>query len=164
MFRDDLFYRLNVVRISVPPLRERPGDIPLLAGHLLERISARMGISDILLQPEALEKLSGYSFPGNVRELENIIERALIYRRGRELSVADFELRSAVIGEECGNPGISAEKFGGNEASGSLKKAENEAILRALQKWNGNRTKAAAKLGISRRTILNKIKKYGIRK
>ena len=162
-FRDDLFYRLNVVRIAVPPLRERAEDIPLLAGFLLERIAARMGKPRKALTPSAVEALSAYPFPGNIRELENVLERAMIYCEGEMIETADLDLR-----------GLPARPAGANSSGAPnqgqiltdtvepLEELERRAIIQALAKWHGNRTRASDALGISRRTILNKIKRYGL--
>jgi DNA-binding NtrC family response regulator len=92
-FREDLFYRLNVLRIQVPPLRERKEDLPLLCGALLERIRERLGARRLAIAPEALEKLGRLSFPGNIRELENILERAAIYARDETIRPEDIDAR-----------------------------------------------------------------------
>jgi len=179
-FREDLFYRLNVVRITVPPLRERMEDLPLLSGFLLQKVSQRMGLNGIELGQDALERLSVYHFPGNVRELENILERALIYRKGNLISAADIDIRSVTREEEARpagqtedvqhadrevdqeTPPPKGENARPRSSSENLKTVEREAILRALRRWDGNRTKAAEELGISRRTIIYKIKQYSI--
>ena len=153
-FREDLYYRLDVVRIAVPPLRERREDIPLLAGFLLGKLGARMGKVDARLSAGALEALSAYSYPGNVRELENILERALIYFDGAEILASDLGLapsrtRLAAAGSAW-------------QAPSSLEAIERQAIERALSDCGGNRTRAAAALGIGRRTILYRIKRYGL--
>lgn len=163
-FREDLFYRLNVIRIHTPPLRQRIDDIPLLAGFLLKKLSVRMGLPGVRLTQSALEKLKQYQFPGNVRELENILERALIYQRGEEIEGQDIDLNINLPHETFVPPADQTEQ---PEASlvypgGMLKTKEREAIVFALKKWEGNRTKAAEELGISRRTIINKIKRYNI--
>ncbi len=172
-FREDLFYRLNVVRIHVPPVRERKEDIPLLAGYLLETLAKKMGIHGIHLSTDAAQTLTEYDFPGNVRELENILERALIYRHGSEIGSDIIDIPTA------GNRRPAGEKSGGgtketpraeededrntdSSRSVSMDEVERQAITRALKKWKGNRTRAAAELGISRRTIIYKIQKYGI--
>jgi two-component system response regulator AtoC len=170
-FREDLYYRLNVVRIAVPPLRERKEDIPLIAAFLLDKLGARMGSrasatsgkEATRLSVAALRALSAYPFPGNVRELENILERALIYAEGEEILPLDLGL------DALRGPGPKAfappgEDRGGEAGLGdnSLDAVEREAIAQALAKCGGNRTRAASELGISRRTILNKIKKYGL--
>jgi two-component system response regulator AtoC len=165
-FREDLYYRLNVVRIAVPPLRERREDIPLLAGHLLEKLRRRMGKRAKRLSPEALEALMSYPFPGNIRELENILERAMIACEEETILAADLDLDRArpriARGEavRSGVPGTVKSAEPGPPKS--IPELEREAIAQALAKWNGNRTKAAEELGISRRTILNKIKRYGL--
>lgn len=200
-FRQDLFYRLNVVRIVLPPLRERKEDIPVLAGFLTERLAGKMGIQEIGLSADALEKLKSYSYPGNVRELENILERALIFRRGREIGSADIDLPGSSEGAAHNGAGggsgwytgiqdeseaadaapvreVPADRggtdAGGRESAGfahvtgeknggmSIREVERRTIVETLRKWKGNRTRAADELGISRRTIINKIRKYGI--
>ena len=143
-FREDLFYRLNVIRIEIPPLRERREDIPRLAGLLLEKLNRERGRRVRGFQPEALARLQSYGFPGNVRELENTIERAFILCTGDEISVRD-------LGERFSKAGSPARR-------GRLHDQERELITRTLAKHGGNRTKAAEELGISRRTLINKIK------
>ena len=155
-FREDLYYRLNVFRLAIPPLRDRAGDIPLLAEHLLNKLSFRMGRPLPKLSPDAAEKLQNYSFPGNVRELENVLERALIYRENGDIEAADIDI--------C-RPGLTAAPGagGGNTtAAPSLESIEREAIRRALARSGGNRTWAATELGVSRKTVINKIKIYGL--
>ncbi|MDR2052204.1 MAG: sigma-54 dependent transcriptional regulator [Treponema sp.] len=182
-FREDLYYRLNVFRLIVPPLRDRREDIPPLAGHLLRTLSSRMGLAPRKLSAGALEKLSRYPFPGNVRELENILERALIYGEGIVIEAGDIELHKTPGAGESGLPGGAPEDAGGlspAEMAGAagegsvpgvlprggaprpLESWEKEAILEALERCGGNRTKAAKKLGITRKTLFNKIKAYGI--
>lgn len=157
-FREDLYYRLNVVRVDVPPLRDRREDIPVLAGFLLEKLRGRMGRRGAGLSPEALDVLSSYSYPGNVRELENMLERALIYADGERIVPADLGLpRRAFLAPDLPEP-----KAVGQTQDPSLESMERQAIERALTTWGGNRTKAARELGISRRTILNKIKRWGL--
>jgi two-component system, NtrC family, response regulator AtoC len=153
-FREDLYYRLNVVRIAVPPLRERTDDIPLLAGHLLEKIRLRVGKPPKRLTPEALDALVGYPFPGNIRELENILERVMISCEEETILPADLGLARAPV-RRAEAPAVPA-------SPASIEEVEREAIARALAAWGGNRTRAALELGISRRTIINKIKRYGL--
>jgi two-component system response regulator AtoC len=150
-----------VVRISVPPLRERKEDLPLLAGFLLEKLRVRMSRPQARFGAGAIDALMAYSFPGNVRELENVLERALIYAEGDELRATDLSLGdSQPVVRESGNaaasPSASPQETDGGLIS--LDSVERDAIERALAKWGGNRTKAAEELGISRRTIINKIK------
>ncbi len=144
-FREDLYYRLNVVHIAVPPLRERAEDIPLLVGRLLERLGRRMGRRIAGISPEALRRLQAYPFPGNVRELENLLERACILAGTGTIEAADLDLGRVRDG---GQPS-------------TLQAIERRSILAALQRWEGNRTRAARELGISRRSLQYKLKEYG---
>ena len=146
-FREDLFYRLNVIRLELPPLRERPEDIAELAGHFIRRYRDRTGSTVGGISAEAVRRLQGYRFPGNVRELENLIERAMILTEGAELSPRDFP-----IGENTERP----------VRRGTLREMEKEAIIAALHRNEGHRTRAAEELGITRRTLLNKVKEYEI--
>lgn len=160
-FREDLFYRLNVVRIHVPPLRERKEDIPLLVSWILKKLNSRMGRQFTGLTPEAMEKLKEYRFHGNIRELENILERAAIFTDGSIIGEDELDLRAnefePSFGEETSCGGLAF----GDEAV-SLKDIEKQAIERALRRWEGNRTKAADELGITRRTLINKIAEFGL--
>jgi len=164
-FREDLYYRLNVLRIEVPPLRERLEDLPLLAGHLLSRIAARMGREPPELEGPALEALLAQDFPGNVRELENELERATIYSTGGRLRAADLGLgpgRGAARESRSSRipaPGAAASEPAGSAAT--MDEAERRAIEEALAAAGGNRTRAAEALGISRRSLLYKLKRYG---
>jgi two-component system, NtrC family, response regulator AtoC len=143
-FREDLYYRLNVIRIHVPPLRERREDVPRLAGLFLEKLNRERGRKVRGLEPDALARLQAYAFPGNVRELENRIERAHILCAGDRISTRDL-----------GEPFASTAR---TPKQGRLKDQEREMIEKALARNGGNRTKAAAELGISRRTLQNKLK------
>ena len=147
-FREDLYYRLNVVHLAVPPLRERMDDLPLLIGQLLRKLNHKLGKNILEVEPPAMEQLRRYPFPGNVRELENLLERALIFAEGESLGTSDLSL------PQSGTP-VSPR-------SATLESLERQAIIAALHRWEGNRTKAAAELGITRRTLLNKIKIFGI--
>ncbi len=152
-FREDLFYRLNVVRIPIPPLRERLEDVPLLVGHFIEKFNRRMGAGVRGISLEALKKLQAYAYPGNVRELENVIERAFIFAASPTIEAADGQ--PALPGKEE-RPLPVADRPAG------LKEIERQSIVAALHRWEGNRTHAAQELGISRRSMLYKIKEYGI--
>jgi two-component system response regulator AtoC len=168
-FREDLYYRLNVFRINMPPLRERKEDILPLAEYLLAKRSGRAGPG---LSPEAAEKLLAWPFPGNVRELENILERALIYCEGGIIRGEDIDLHvktgGALVREKEPPPpesaapapsALSAAPVPPAPAS-SLDEIEKQAVIDALARTGGNRTRAAELLGVSRKTILNKIKLY----
>lgn len=154
-FREDLFYRLNVVRIQIPPLRERKDDIPLLAAGILSRLNAQVGHKVKGFTPAALQELCAYDFYGNVRELENVLERAVIFSSGDEITVDDLDLRSGAFTKEQKTATVDKE-------AKSLKDIEQDAIIQSLRRWEGNRTKAAKELGISRRTLINKIQEYGL--
>jgi len=153
-FREDLFYRLNVVRFEMPPLRERKEDIPLLCAWILRKINSDMGRHFTGFTPQALEKLKNHSFYGNVRELENTLERAAIFSETDVISEVSLELNAPVFHakEEPVNKGLEGL---------TLAEVEKSAIENALRRWEGNRTKAAQELGITRRTLLNKISEYG---
>ncbi len=161
-FREDLFYRLNVVRIHVPPLRERKEDIPLLVSWILRKLNVRMGRQFTGLTPEAMEKLKEYGFHGNIRELENILERAAIFTDGSIIGEDELDLRANELEPSLGGSGgFDGGLMLGDEAV-SLKDIEKQAIERALRRWEGNRTKAADELGITRRTLINKIAEFGL--
>ena len=155
-FREDLFYRLNVVRIVIPPLRERSEDIPLLAASIIARYNRSMGSRIEGFSPDALEALKRHDFYGNVRELENVLERAMIFAEGSVITMNDLDLRSSVS-----RPDVQAKRELPEKAV-SLKEIEREAIARSLHRWEGNRTHAAEELGISRRTLISKISEYGL--
>ena len=157
-FRQDLFFRMNVVQVKLPPLRERKEDIALLSRHFLDKFNKRFGKSVVDISSSAMSKLFDYSWPGNVRELKNCIERALILSEGESLSEDAFpsEVRGVSKGEDCPS------EFDGF----SLKKArriwERKLIVKALDETGGNRTKASRLLEISHPSLLNKIKDYEI--
>ncbi len=157
-FREDLFFRLNVVRIHIPPLRERKDDIPLLAAWIIKKINSNMGRHYSGLTPEAMEKLKNYDFYGNIREMENILERAAIFSDGDLITEDNIELRGDVLrpARREDNEGVS-----GTEGL-SLKEIEKQTIEKALRRWEGNRTRAAKELGITRRTLITKIEEYDL--
>ncbi len=146
-FREDLYYRLNVLNICVPPLSARLGDLPRLCGVLLGKLGRKLGRPVMRIDPEGMQRLQSYSFPGNVRELENILERAIIFSDGETVRSEDL-----LIPESGPAP----------PPPRTLKAVEREAILNALSRWDGNRTRAAEELGISRRALLYKLQSYGV--
>jgi len=150
LFRPDLYYRLNVFTINLPPLRERKEDIPLLANHFLDKLAKQMNRPPQRLAPETLELLMRYDWPGNVRELENSIERALLMRREGDLKPEDFPFQLHPSG-----PLIATGQ--------RLEDVERAHIERILAETNWNLSKAARILDIDRTTLYNKIRKYGLR-
>jgi two-component system response regulator AtoC len=157
-FREDLFYRLNVARIVIPPLRDRPEDIPPLAEHILKRVERRHGWGELSLSPEALATIRERPWPGNVRQLENALARAVIAARGRPI------LPEHLDAEEPLDPAIPAagDPVGSLPLRALLAEVERRAIQRALLACGGNRTKTAERLGISRRQLFDKIREYDL--
>jgi two-component system response regulator FlrC len=153
-FRADLYHRLAVFPVRVPPLRERPKDIGPLAVHLLERIARQLGRDRFELDEGAERRLRAYDWPGNVRELYNVLERACILGEGPSLSAEDLFGLDALE--------LSVDSREGELADGSLEALEKEAIRRALLATGGHRKKAAARLGIGLRTLYLKLKQYGL--
>ena len=151
-FRDDLYYRLNVLQINLPPLCERSEDIPLLVRHFIDRFRLTTGKQIESITEDAQAALIAYDYPGNVRELENLIERAFILCKGPQLSTA--ELPAHVVAHT--NPDSTS------SPRGELDHQEVKVIRQALQKHGNNRTRAAAELGIHRSTLLRKLKRYGL--
>lgn len=154
-FRSDLFYRLNVVPIHLPPLRERHEDIPFLIGHFVTEFSKIYNVEPKKVSPDALEKLTHYPWPGNVRELQNAIERAFALSRSSEITLAD--LPSQVTGFA---PPFSP--LASLSDISPLEEAERTLIAAALQKSRGNKNEAARLLGIDRQRLYRKIEKYGL--
>lgn len=160
LFREDLFYRLNVIAISLPPLRERFEDLESLAYHFLERVNARNGTAVNTIAPSALELLRKYHWPGNLRELLNVIERGVVLCSGNVLRCEDFPHYLAANGKIGLMPlGGMFERPGGGRTDDfpTLENLESEAIASALVRFANNRTKAASSLGISVRTLQRKI-------
>lgn len=146
-FRQDLYYRLNVFNIEVPPLRERKEDIPLLVEHFIHKYNQILNKKVEEISPQAMELLLNYDYPGNIRELENILERSMIMAKNNIMDETYFTF-------------INKENF--SEKKGTLKEVEKELIIRYLIQNKSNRTKTAELLGISRRSLQNKIKEYQI--
>ncbi len=158
-FRADLFYRLNVIRIQMPPLRERPDDIPLLAEHLLGRHVALQG-KKIRLGPSAMRALMSLPFAGNVRELENTIERAVALTDREELTAQDFDVHGIAQDAPLTLPTVGPE--GGFDIDAYLSDIERRLLQQALTACQGNQTAAAKALGTSFRSIRYRLKKYGL--
>jgi len=156
-FRQDLFYRLNVIELRMPPLRECREDVPAIAAGILERLARQNGVPVARLEPEALEELADYDFPGNVRELENILERALALSASERVSAADLRLVPAP--EEAAEP---ASEGGAEALPEYLDNLERKAILDALGKTGFNRTAAAKLLGITFRQLRYRMQRLGI--
>ena len=160
-FRADVFYRLNVIPIEVPPLRSRRDDISLLANHFLHRIGTEKGKLVKGFRSEALERLRGYDWPGNVRELENLIERLVVLRDGDEISVDDLPPKlQRSSGPSFGMPPIGPDGIDFNE---TVDQVETHMILQALRQTKWNKNRAAQLLGLNRTTLLEKIKKKELR-
>jgi formate hydrogenlyase transcriptional activator len=151
-FRNDLYYRLNVFPITLPPLRERPEDIPALVRYFVQKFARRMSKRIETVPAETMAALSRYGWPGNVRELENAIERAVILTSGPALRLPASEFRARVVSSPGG---------------GTLEATEREAILRTLHETNwvlGGPHGAAARLGLKRTTLQSRMRKLGIRR
>ena len=162
-FRQDLYYRINVIELTVPPLRERPGDIALLARRLVARAGELVGVPALALGDDALEALEGYPFPGNVRELENILERAATLCEGEVIRAEDLMLpRVEMPDEGAALAEASSAEVGGQPLDDYLAEIERSAITRALEKTRWNKTAAAKVLGISFRSLRYKLKKLGL--
>jgi len=146
-FREDLYYRLNVVNINIPPLRERPGDISLLVNYFIKKYCTNMSRDLISIEPAAMKRLEQYDFPGNVRELENMIERAIVVGNGKEIRIKDLPMKT--------NAPV--------DSSESLSELERKHILQTLNKFDWNISRSAKVLKVDRVTLYNKIKKYDLK-
>jgi DNA-binding NtrC family response regulator len=146
-FREDLYYRLNVVNIYVPPLRERIEDIPLLVDYFIRKYCASMNKQAVTIDPVALKRIEEFSFPGNVRELENMIERAIVVGNGKKISLKDLPIDKTVI----------------SNSIESLEELEKIHIIQILNKYNWNISRTAKALKVDRVTLYNKISKYGFK-
>jgi two-component system response regulator HydG len=159
-FRDDLYYRLNVVGLEIPPLRERREDIPLLAQHFLETFAQRNRKPIKGFTPQAMDRLIRYSWPGNVRELMNAVERAVVLARADYLAENDFPLIAAA--EQPPPEALPVLAAAGVENGMPLDEVEKTTILKTLQAAGGNKSETARRLGITRRTLHKKLKAYGV--
>lgn len=146
-FREDLFYRLNVVNIRIPPLRERTEDIPLLVQHFIKKYCTSMSRDMITVEPAAMEYLETFDFPGNVRELENMIERAIVVGNGKVIRLRDLPMGKEAI----------------NHSLESLEDLEKKHISRILEKYKWNISRSARALNVDRATLYNKIRKYELK-
>ena len=147
-FREDLYYRLNVLNINVPPLRERKEDIPLLVDHFIDKYCRSMSRDRLTIEPSALKHLMNFEFPGNVRELENMIERAIVVGNGKEIRLKDLPM-----GKEAMSSSVE-----------SLDELEKEHVGKILEKYKWNISRASKALSVDRATLYNKIKKFGLKK
>jgi two-component system response regulator HydG len=156
-FRDDLYYRLNVVTINVPPLRERREDIPLIAQHFLNMFAKKNHKNIKGFTPQVMDRLLKYNWPGNVRELMNAVERGIVLSRSDYLGEGELvlALRDHIVPEDTSLLKISTEEM-------PLEAVEKEAIMKTLEMAGGNKSEAARRLGITRRTLHIKLKKYGM--
>ena len=169
-FREDLYYRLNVFPINLPPLRDRPTDLPVLANHFVSKFARQAGTRPVAIAPEALARLGEYSWPGNVRELENIIERAMILARGGELTAAhlDFGRRAAAAhlpaagSVAAGGSAAASVDDSGKSLGERLLDSERKEIVAAIDKSRGNIASAARTLGINRSTLYYRLRKHGL--
>ncbi len=161
-FREDLFYRINVIELRVPSLRERAGDIPEIADAVLQRLGRRTNTEAPQLAPEALELLQSYSFPGNVRELENVLERALTLCVDSTITTEHVKLRGTPRPMPAEIPSVTDSEEHNSALGDKLEDMERDAIVKALEKTRYNKTAAAKLLGMSFRALRYRVKKLGI--
>ncbi len=159
-FREDLFYRVNVIEVRVPPLRERLEDIPELVEFIIKRLAKQTGMKSLSITEAALKTLGTYHFPGNVRELENVLERAATLCANGVIDIGDLQLRPKVANADAALPTTSVAP--GEKLGEALEDIERDAIVRALEQTRYNKTKAAALLGMTFRSLRYRIKKLGI--
>jgi DNA-binding NtrC family response regulator len=154
-FREDLYYRLNVVPLNIPPLRDRKQDIPSLADHFIRKLAPDSGSQVESITDAAMEKLMGYHFPGNVRELENVIERSLVLARGKQLDAGDIKLESAPRPRSQNDSHFLPEGM-------TLDQYEQELIREALRRADGNKSQAARLLGLTRNALRYRLTQMGL--
>ncbi len=157
-FREDLFYRIDVIELKVPPLRERHEDIDILADHMLDKLARDIGVAIPELTPDARQKLSTYSYPGNVRELENILERAVALSGDAPISATDIHIRNSTSATDEALPTAETGDALGNQ----LENVERDAIIKALEATRYNKTAAARDLGLTLRALRYRMQKLGI--
>jgi DNA-binding NtrC family response regulator len=169
-FREDLYYRLNVFPINLPPLRDRLEDLPVLTHHFISKFARQMGVAPAGTQADAVNKLREYNWPGNVRELENIIERAMILARGAPIAAThlDFGRRATTAANQSGPVPIAAatSPLAAGEEGKSLAErlldSERKEIVAAVERSRGNIASAARILGINRSTLYYRLRKHGL--
>jgi two-component system response regulator PilR (NtrC family) len=172
-FREDLFYRIDVIELKVPPLRERLEDIDILASHMLDKLARDIGVAVPQLTPDARQKLSTYRYPGNVRELENILERAVALSGDAPISAEDIQIRDSAGIANMGSPTDSLSENGSiaakpaitesDDALGDrLENVERDAIIKALEATRYNKTAAAKSLGLTLRALRYRMQKLGV--
>jgi two-component system response regulator PilR (NtrC family) len=164
-FRDDLYFRLNVIQVIIPPLRDRREDIPALAGHFLRIFSEKHSKPMARIDGEAMRALLAYDFPGNVRELENLLERATIMETKNVISIGSLPPNvTNIVTQEAGSAGKNQESFPeeGVFLDTEMDRLEKIHLLNALEKTGGNRTEASKLLNISLRSIRYRLQKHGI--
>jgi DNA-binding NtrC family response regulator len=161
-FREDLYYRLNVISLAIPPLRERPEDLPVLASHFVEKHAALVGDAKVTISAHALDELMRHSWPGNVRELEHVLERALAFCGGSEIRPEHILPLARGSADSSAPQGLELAEAGRLGLSETVADIERRMILMALRHCNGNQARAAQKLGIPRTTLRDKMAKYNI--
>ncbi len=161
-FRQDLYYRLAVIPVEVPPLRRRSGDVPLLVGHFVRRLSRDLGRPIEGVEPTAMRQLEAYTWPGNVRELRNVVERAVILSRGPTISIADLPPEVAGAASQSGTSGLSRGIFLLPDEGIDLAGLERDLVRQALERTNGNQSAAARLLGIGRYALRYRMEKMGL--
>jgi DNA-binding NtrC family response regulator len=167
-FREDLYYRLAVVQVTIPPLRDRSGDVPALARHLLARIAKQPGLRELGITDEAMSLLGGYNWPGNVRQLQNALFRAAVLCDGDALTATDFpHIASHLVASETatssvGPHGAGVTLFNADGNMRALDAIEADVIRLAIGHYRGRMTEVARRLGIGRSTLYRKLAELGI--
>ena len=161
-FREDLYYRLNVIQVTLPPLRDRKGDIPLLATHFFKKFTREMGKELKGISPEAMQIITGYSYPGNVREMENVIEHAVAMEEGAEVSPPSLPLAIRDMVNRPPSPDVHQLPEQGLKLDEMMDGIERELLIKALERTRGSKNKAAKLLGISFRSFRYRLDKHGL--
>jgi two-component system response regulator AtoC len=162
-FREDLFYRLHVFTVTLPPLRERPGDVPLLAAHFLEKHARALRRTLRGFAPEALRRLAAHPWPGNVRELENVIERAVALAGGEVVGVEDLPPDLEAAAQQPAAPGALAAMPYKDAMAGARDRVSRDYLVALMSEFGGNVTRAAERAGIERESLHRLLRKYGLR-